>query len=192
VFFGICVDSAAALVLSEFMADNASSLRDNDGALSDWVEIHNDSDDPVDLEGYYLTDSALDLRKWAFPSLELRERSYLVVFCSGKARSNTAGSLHTHFELDSEGEYLELVHPDGVTVVSEFAPQFPPQLPDASFGYAQDSSETLLVAAVSSEQRGSTESSSTMKKARPRLTLFLAWKRTHNGRSTRRTTSTGH
>lgn len=42
--------------------------------------------------------------------------------------------LHTNFSLDADGEYLALVMPDGKTVASAFAPAYPPQSADLSYG----------------------------------------------------------
>ena len=44
--------------------------------------------------------------------------------------------LHTSFRLRSDGEYLALVAPDGVTVLSEFSPGYPRQFEDVSYGRA--------------------------------------------------------
>ena len=45
-------------VISEFLADNASGLRDEDGDTSDWIEIGNASPVALDLAGWRLTDRA--------------------------------------------------------------------------------------------------------------------------------------
>jgi hypothetical protein len=106
--------------ISEFMAANESNLPDEDGEFSDWIEIHNPDGTPVSLAGYHLTDSASNLDKWTFPAVTLEPGAYLIVFASGKNRIDPAGRLHTDFELSAEGEYLALVAPDALTVVSSF------------------------------------------------------------------------
>ena len=125
-------------IISEFMASNGgASIVDEDGDSSDWIEIHNPSGNIAMLDGYYLTDDPGDLQKWAFPAVNLAPRDYLIVFASGKDRVNPASELHTNFSLDSSGEYLALVKPDGVTIVSEFGPagtDYPEQEADLSFG----------------------------------------------------------
>src|SRR5258708_18835497 len=88
----------------------------------------------VDLLGWYLTYSANDLKKWKFPSTTMAANTYRVVFASGKNRAVAGGQLHTSFSLGSAGEYLALIKPDGVTVATEFSPQFPEQLADVSYG----------------------------------------------------------
>jgi hypothetical protein len=126
--------------ITEFMAANDPGLTDEDGAFSDWIEIHNPDRAPVSLAGYHLTDNAANLNKWTFPAVTLDTGAYLVVFASGKNRSDPAGRLHTDFQLSAEGEYLALVAPDGVTVVSAFAPAYPPQFGNVSFGLGQPGS----------------------------------------------------
>ncbi|HNS22343.1 MAG TPA: CotH kinase family protein [Sedimentisphaerales bacterium] len=134
------------LEISEFMAVNDTGLDDADRDESDWIEIHNAGADRANLQGWYLTDSAGNLAKWQFPEVFLDPDAYLVVFASGKDRRDPAGELHTDFKLSGSGEYLGLVRPDGVTVVSEFSPAFPPQAPDVSYGLVETIvQESLLV-----------------------------------------------
>ncbi|MDA1272863.1 MAG: lamin tail domain-containing protein [Verrucomicrobia bacterium] len=122
------------LVVSEFMANNHSGLKDEDGDYSDWIEILNPTASVIDLGGWFLTDDPLDLAKWKFPRLPLSPRSYLVVYASEKNRVVSNSALHTNFRLDAKGEYLSLVKPDGVTVAFEYAPKFPIQEPNISYG----------------------------------------------------------
>lgn len=116
------------------MAANDSGLKDEDGDFSDWIEIYNPEAGPISLAGYHLTDNPDNLNKWRFPAVSVAGNSYLVVFASGKDRTNPTNRLHTDFQLSAEGEYLALVAPDGATVVSAFAPAYPPQFENQSFG----------------------------------------------------------
>src|SRR5205823_2455496 len=129
-----------APLITEFMAANVSTLADEDGEFSDWIEIHNPDSTPISLAGYHLTDNATNLDKWTFPAVSLNPGAYLVVFASGKNRVNPAGRLHTNFQLAADGEYLGLVAADGVTVVSAFAPAYPAQFQNVSFGLSEPSS----------------------------------------------------
>jgi hypothetical protein len=129
----------SGLLISEFMADNDATLDDFAGDTPDWIEIHNPTADPVDLADWYLTDSSDDLTRWQFPAAAVSvvdPGEYLVVFASGKAGSPDvpAAQLHTNFKLSAAGEYLGLVMPDGVTVVSDYGPTYPEQLSDISYG----------------------------------------------------------
>jgi len=115
--------SRSALVISEFMVDNASTLADRYGNYPDWIEIHNRTAREVDLAGWYLTDDERDLTRWQFPPVVLPGHGYLLVFASGRDRALPGAELHTNFELTAGGEYLALVEPDGNTVASEYAPE---------------------------------------------------------------------
>ena len=109
--------------INEFMAVNNNGLDDEDRDESDWIEIYNAGMNPVNLEGWYLTDDVNNLTQWAFPEVILAPDAYLVVFASGKNRRDPLAALHTNFKLKGSGEYLGLVRPDGETVVWEFFPK---------------------------------------------------------------------
>ncbi|HEY6228481.1 MAG TPA: lamin tail domain-containing protein, partial [Verrucomicrobiae bacterium] len=118
--------------INEFMANNNTGIIDENGDRDDWIELRNTSAVPVNLDGYYLTDTASNLRKWRLPSTNIAANGYLLIYASGKNR--TTPRLHTNFSLDADGEYLAFVKPDGVTKISEFTPKFPQQYKDYSYG----------------------------------------------------------
>ena len=118
---------------------NRDRDRDQDGNSSDWLEIHNPRAAPLDVGGYYLTDSPTQLAKWEVPRpTVIPAGGFLVVFASGKNRAVAGQELHTGFKLSAKGEYLALVAPDAKTVVSAYAPTYPAQLTDVSYGLAFD------------------------------------------------------
>lgn len=134
----------AQVAITEFMASNSSGLADENGSFQDWIEIENTSAAPVNLFNWSLTDSAGDLNRWRFPAKVLGVKERLVVFASGKDRTNPANKLHTNFSLAAGGEYLALVRPDG-SIATEFNPKFPVQLQNVSYGFpVQATSETLI------------------------------------------------
>jgi hypothetical protein len=124
----------ASVVISEFMASNTKGLVDEDGEFSDWIELHNTGTSAVNLDNWFLTDEAAQLTKWRFPSTNLPPNGYLVVFASSQDRKRAGAPLHTNFRLSNTGEFLALVGPDGRTIQSSFAPAFPPQSDNVSFG----------------------------------------------------------
>lgn len=136
-------------IISEFMAANARTWADEDGDFSDWIEIYNPTAGAINLAGYFLTDDPARLDKWAFPSVTLEPGSFLVVFASGKNRTDISmpphTNLHASFQLDAAGEFLALVNPDGVTFATAFTPAYPPQKEDVSFGTAQAVVTTTLL-----------------------------------------------
>ena len=120
--------------ISEFLAINDTTLADEDGDYCDWIEIHNPAASAVDLTGWKLKDSA---NEWPFPSMTLGPGEYRVIFASDKDRRDPAGELHTNFKLDGDGEYLALVDATD-TVVHPYAPTFPDQLEDISYGVLRE------------------------------------------------------
>lgn len=130
-------------VISEFMASNSAGLEDGDGNNSDWIEIHNLSSTTINLANWHLTDDASNLDKWTFPALPqsiLSPNEYLIVFASGQPIEtyvDPAGYMHTDFRLGASGEYLALTNPQEI-IVSEYAPTYPPQRTDVSFGFTSE------------------------------------------------------
>ena len=47
---------AEGVVISELMPVNRTTLADDDGDFSDWIEIHNPTDQPVNLLNHGLSD----------------------------------------------------------------------------------------------------------------------------------------
>ncbi len=136
--FSLAKSSDAEFILSEFLASSSgASQLDEDGDDSDWIEIHNTGNSTASLAGYRLTDDETDGNKWVFPSISLAADSYLVLFASGKNRRSAGNELHTNFKLSSGGEYLALLSPAG-EIVTEFAPSFPEQSEDISYGIGPD------------------------------------------------------
>ena len=125
---------ANPLFISEFVAVGNETRFDEEGDSPDWLEIHNPTADPIPMGGYYLTDDANDLTKWSFPAVTIPPGAYGVVFASGKDRFVSGAFIHTNFRLSSNGEYLALVAPDGTTVLSAYAPNYPLQIPGSSYG----------------------------------------------------------
>ena len=74
----ISFSSSADVVISEFMASNDSTILDEDGDDSDWIELHNDGANSVSINGWYLTDDDGKLTKWKIPNVTLSANDYLV------------------------------------------------------------------------------------------------------------------
>ncbi len=137
------------VLISEFMANNSSTVLDEDGASSDWIEVWNSTATTANLAGYYLTDDAALPAKWPLPAWTLGANKYLLAFASSKDRrpaqavagQDNPGTLaqphmHTNFGLSKNGGYLALMKDDGAggyTVVHSFA-SYPAQSKDISYG----------------------------------------------------------
>ena len=141
--------AAEPVFISEFLASNNGGLRDEDGDAPDWIEIFNSGSTNVNLNGWFLTDAEANLTKWRFPATNLPPNGFLIVFASGKNRAVAGAPLHANFSLSASGEYLALVHADGLTVASEFSPVFPEQFQNISYGIGQNVQVTKLVSNTS-------------------------------------------
>jgi hypothetical protein len=115
-------------VLTELMADNTSTLKDEDGDAADWIEVYNPNGFQLGMQGYHLTDDPLAPGKWRFPAVSIPAKGFLIVFASGKDRAVPGGRPHTSFALSKDGDYLALVAPDGRTVLQQFPADYPATL----------------------------------------------------------------
>ena len=83
--------AGVAVTISEVMAKNGKTMRDERGQSSDWIElkVEGAAGDVVNLEGYSLTDDPQHKVTWPFPSADvpLAKGGYAVVFASGEDAS---------------------------------------------------------------------------------------------------------
>ena len=128
-----------AVGISEFMAVNQTTILDQDGDASPWIEIFNPMTNDVSLNGWALTDDPNNLMQWRFPNVTIPDAAdanesdnYMIVFASGKDRTNNTAELHTNFRLPVNGGYLALVDPN-TNIVSVFS-AYPGQQTDISYG----------------------------------------------------------
>lgn len=154
--------------INEFMASNSytplvSPLNiftrfdnvnpENPDQHPDWIELYNGADEPVNLEGWCLTDDKDLPNKWSFPAgTTIPANGYLIVFASRKEQTQYPdnypfvdyyGALHTNFELAAGGEYLALIDPEGR--VAHAYDEYPPQRPLVSYGVGNDGEEGYLM-----------------------------------------------
>lgn len=147
------------VLISEFMASNSGkqpdSVRDELGNAPDWIELHNNTGEPVDLTGWSLTDDAAKPRKWIFPPAGLSANGYLVIFASGR-NTNVNGQLHASFKLSAAPSFLGLYDPEG-NALSLFSPAYPQQYADLSYG--RDRLDTSLTGYFAAPTPGAPNSS---------------------------------
>ncbi len=122
--------SVGDLVINEIMASNETNTADQDGEFDDWLELYNNSDETVSLDGLYLSDDPDDLLVWEFPDgLSLAPDSYLIVWCD---KDEDQEGLHADLKFSSGGESAILSYADGTIIENiEFGEQ------EDDMGYAR-------------------------------------------------------
>ena len=109
-FIAAQTNEPGPIVISEFLAANDVGPTDEEGDFSDWIEIYNRSDRPVNLSGWSLSDDPNEPDKWRFPDVTLSSQAYMLIFASGKNRKVTDlnANLHTNFKLAKTDQFLGL------------------------------------------------------------------------------------
>ena len=120
--------TSGELVINEFMADNDAVVQDPSGEYDDWIELYNNSNTSISLNGYFLTDESADLTQWIFPDTSIGPNEYLIVWADD---DEGQPGLHANFKLSASGEEIVLVAPD-TTIVDVVA--FGAQTTDLSSG----------------------------------------------------------
>ena len=86
------------IVINEYMSSNTYTLKDKDGASSDWIELYNPNDVDVDLYNYYISDDAASKGKFRLPEYTLGANEYVVIYASG-AKEVYLDEIHTSFSI---------------------------------------------------------------------------------------------
>jgi hypothetical protein len=135
------------LVINEFVASNTSGLVDEEGESADWIELHNQGRNALNLAGWSLSDDFNNPEKWLFPDITLEAGAYLVVFASGKDRKPAGADqfLHTNFRLDKNGGFLGLYNIFDERWVDALTPSYPEQWPDIAYGRSGEETDYLYL-----------------------------------------------
>lgn len=75
------------VLINEVMSSNSNAAVDEDGDTPDWIELYNAGDEPVNVEGFGISDDTDDPFKWIFPGRVIEPQGHLLVFASDKDRS---------------------------------------------------------------------------------------------------------
>lgn len=71
------------------------------------IEIYNDSNKDIDMEGYYISNDSNNLYKYIFSSVIIKSKDYLVIDCDGN-NNVEEDKIHTNFKLDYDDKVLIL------------------------------------------------------------------------------------
>jgi len=132
----LCLPRSARsqVVINEIMANNTSTLANQAGLFSDWIELYNTSSAAVDIGGYTLTDNPSFPTQYIFPpGTPILAHGYLLVWCDS---STGVGEYHTGFNLSAKGASVLLYSGFGFALVDSNG--FGLQLADLSIGRVPD------------------------------------------------------
>ncbi|MCH2230019.1 MAG: CotH kinase family protein [Crocinitomicaceae bacterium] len=111
-------NSQNSVVINEMMGENVTTIMDEDGDYSDWLELYNNTSDTFNLEGFFLSDEITNPFKFELPSQELVGDDHILIFLSGK-NVLTLNEVHANFKL-STGETILLSDSLGNIIDSVF------------------------------------------------------------------------
>lgn len=87
------------------------AIHDRGSNEKDWIELHNGGTSAVSLDGWYLSDSSDDLKKYRIASLSINAGGYAVVNTTASDYARSSGD--ADFGISPSGETLYLSDPDG-------------------------------------------------------------------------------
>ncbi len=122
-FYALINDCAYSqdIAINEVMSSNATTIADEDGDYEDWIELYNYGSTSVNLLGFGLSDNSGNPFKWMFPDITIESGNYLLIWASGKDRSDPNFPLHTNFSIGAAGEEVFITEPGG-ELVDELLP----------------------------------------------------------------------
>ena len=107
--------SAQPIVLSEILAGNRTYIAPN-GQHLDYVEIRNNTDSPVDISGYMISDRP-DFIGYTFPQgTILQAHSYMVCWCDKESDSDRYGK----FGISRKGDDTILLYNKANVLIDQF------------------------------------------------------------------------
>ena len=129
----VAIATNASVVINELLASNHKTLADPQGEYDDWIELHNLTNQEVDMTGRYLTDDTTDPRKWAFPKeTKIPAGGYLLIWADEDGKA-TLG-VHANFKLSASGDQVFLIDTDANNNVMLDHVIFEAQQSDISYG----------------------------------------------------------
>jgi hypothetical protein len=127
------------LVINEFMADNETTIADENGEFDDWLEIYNACTGPVWLGDLFLTDDLGNPDKWQMPGYTLASGGFVLIWAD---EDQQQGPFHANFKLSKDGEEIGIYGPESMGFPTIDSIVFGAQQTDISFGRNPDAAPT--------------------------------------------------
>lgn len=164
------------LYISEVLSSN-SEIKDNINGTSDYIELYNNYNYDINLEGYYLSDSEFNIKKWKFPNIAIKAKEYLIVYTSSLDTCDLNNRIcHTNFNLSKNGEIITLSDSNG-NIISKV--QYPKLNVNTSYSYINKKYRKTDVPTPGKENINSTYNENKIEKHNLKITEYM----THNRNS---------
>ena len=123
------------VVINELMSDNVTAVADEAGEFDDWIELYNNSNAPIDISGYGLSDDVEALGKFPIPeNTIIPANGYLIIWADD---DQDQGIFHAQFRLSSNGESVFLTDRNNQLIDEVNFPAI-----DADFAFARQPNGT--------------------------------------------------
>ena len=142
------------IVINELMASNAGMVMSPATNFDSWIELYNQSDQEVDLAGYYLSDDESNPMKWKMPNDigRVPAQGFKVIWLG----SNNIKETQAPFKLDCDGGTIYLSDASGVLVTQI---SYPEALSRTSYARTTDGGDTWSWTATPTPEATNTTSS---------------------------------
>lgn len=115
---GKVIKKEQVIFINEVRSWDASIIRDGYYG-SDYIELYNDSEEDISLNGWYVSDDAKDLKKCQIYDVIIEAKGYLLLYANGKNDSGVS----LNFKLNPAGEKIYLSDAEGYLVDSVSVPK---------------------------------------------------------------------
>ena len=135
------------LVINEFLTSNTLGIfLDENGDREDFIELYNDGNESINVDGLYLSDDSTDLLQYRLPDTTVAPHGFLLVWADNDLDQ---GELHAPFKLSiQDGDEIILSVINGLIVdrIQFFPKNNNPEsrLSDVSYGRESDGSNTWV------------------------------------------------
>ena len=113
--------SRGALRINEVMVSNDSSIVDDYGRRSAWIELFNANFAPLEISSIFITNDSTQPRKYPVPigdvNTEIPTRQHVVFYADGEPNK---GTFHTNFTLvPGQDNWIGIYDADGRTLIDQ-------------------------------------------------------------------------
>lgn len=109
VLFIVNNNRQVSVVINEICSRNASIGIDENYIGCDYIELYNTTNDSINLEGWYLSDSINASEKYYLSEIYIEPKEHVLLYAVGEAQNN----MEVNFKISSNGEALYLYNSEG-------------------------------------------------------------------------------